>query len=266
MYDYDGKGWRWALGKPLQVEKIEQYGDLSAITGAELSTLASFTPGNERYVGFAGKDVFTRHRGLTHVKYINDNPIRTGGDYYDSIKTTTNGDLVIYDSSATIPLVYYKASSNSVISMPTSSDLAGVEFIKTPSFETEKEDDDEVVIVTKESYENMRNKCKDLDIDTLKTVKNLLTASTITSGISTAGGIANTVMGGISLANNKSEEDKSETNKKLDLATTIVSGVSTVSSGTATATSAVAISKVNDAIDKVKDCKNAINNLIMKID
>ena len=129
-----------------------------------------------------------------------------------------------------------------------------------------KEDDDKVVIVTKKSYENMIKSCKDIDIDTLKNIKNLLTASTVTSGISAVGGIANTVMGGVSIANDNSKEDKSDTNKKLDIATTIVSGVTTATSGASTATSAVAISKVNTVIDKVNECKKAINNLVMKID
>ena len=139
-------------------------------------------------------------------------------------------------------------------------DTININLTKTPK------PDGTFISITKESYENMIKSCKDIDIDTLKNIKNLLTASTVTSGISTVGGIANTVMGGVSIANDNSKEDKSDTNKKLDIATTIVSGVTTATSGASTATSAVAISKVNTVIDKVNECKKAINNLVKKID
>lgn len=115
------------------------------------------------------------------------------------------------------------------------------------------------IILERNSYNNMKTKCNKLNLNELEKIKNLLIASTTTSSISTAGNIATTTMGAINM------KEGNDTNSKLNLANTIVSGINTATSGASAITGGIAISKLKEIIENTKDCKEAINGLIEEI-
>ena len=131
--------------------------------------------------------------------------------------------------------------------------------------ENDKEDEEafaNIVEVSKDSYENVKNDCANLDVKALNEVKNLLTASSITSGIGAVSGLAGTGIGVANIVNNnKNGNENKDLGKKLDIASTITSGISAASSTASTTTSVIAIKKVEELIKKIEVCKNSAKSL-----
>ncbi|MBR1544719.1 MAG: hypothetical protein IJ638_02120, partial [Alphaproteobacteria bacterium] len=104
-------------------------------------------------------------------------------------------------------------------------------------------------------------KCSPFDDKNIKNVTNVMTASGIVSTIGTATAGAGTVTS-IMANTDKVRSDNSEAGKKkeknLNLATTILAGVTTGTSASSTALSAVAISKVSKDADMAEDCLSVL--------
>ncbi len=122
------------------------------------------------------------------------------------------------------------------------------------------DNNDDKVMVSKSTYSDVKNNCANIDMKTLNDVKNLLLASSISSGVSTASGLAGTGIGIASIVNDGKKND-SDLNKKLDVAQTITSGISAASSGVSTTTSVIAIQKVKDLMKQIESCRDSAKSL-----
>ena len=102
--------------------------------------------------------------------------------------------------------------------------------------------------------DNISGACKGFDIAGINAIKNSMTASAVISGIGTGTAIAGTTTSAIANSG-KVEGDKQ---KKLDLTSNIMAGITTGTSLTTTAVSGAVIGKVKAAIAVAKNCEAAL--------
>ncbi len=103
--------------------------------------------------------------------------------------------------------------------------------------------------------DNIGNACKGFDITGINAIKNSMTASAVISGIGTATAITGTTTSAIANTQKMAGTDKQ---KKLDLTSNIMAGITTGTSLTTTAVSGAVIGKVKAAIAVAKECESAL--------
>ncbi len=103
--------------------------------------------------------------------------------------------------------------------------------------------------------DNIGNACKGFDIAGINAIKNSMTASAVISGIGTATAITGTTTSAIANTQKMAGTDKQ---KKLDLTSNIMAGITTGTSLTTTAVSGAVIGKVKAAIAVAKNCEAAL--------
>ena len=108
--------------------------------------------------------------------------------------------------------------------------------------------------------QNISSKCSGFDKQNINTLKNMMTASAVVSGIGTATGAAGTVTSIMankdSVRNDDSEAGKRK-EKKLNLASNILAGVTAGASASTTVISGIALTKAKKDSGVAGDCEGA---------
>ena len=108
--------------------------------------------------------------------------------------------------------------------------------------------------------QNISSKCSGFDKQNINTLKNIMTASAVVSGIGTATGAAGTVTSIMankdSVRNDDSEAGKKK-EKKLNLASNILAGVTAGASASTTVISGIALTKAKKDSGVAGDCEGA---------
>ena len=105
--------------------------------------------------------------------------------------------------------------------------------------------------------------CSDYDKENVKAIKNIMTASSVTSGIGTATGLAGTITSAMANSN-KVRGDNSEKGtkkeKNLNMASNILAGVTTGTSASSAVLGGISMSKVKKDFEKAERCESALAN------
>ena len=105
--------------------------------------------------------------------------------------------------------------------------------------------------------------CSDYDKENVKAIKNIMTASSVTSGIGTATGLAGTITSAMANSN-KVRSDNSEKGtkkeKNLNMASNILAGVTTGTSASSAVLGGISMSKVKKDFEKAERCESALAN------
>lgn len=105
--------------------------------------------------------------------------------------------------------------------------------------------------------------CSDYDKENMKAIKNIMTASSVTSGIGTATGLAGTITSAMANSN-KVRGDNSEKGtkkeKNLNMASNILAGVTTGTSASSAVLGGISMSKVKKDFEKAERCESALAN------
>lgn len=103
--------------------------------------------------------------------------------------------------------------------------------------------------------------CSDYDKENVKAIKNIMTASSVTSGIGTATGLAGTITSAMANSN-KVRSDNSEKGtkkeKNLNMASNILAGVTTGTSASSAVLGGISMSKVKKDFEKAERCESAL--------
>lgn len=103
------------------------------------------------------------------------------------------------------------------------------------------------------------NRCRTLDTSVLDGLKGAMVAQGVISGVS---GLANAGSLAVNLGTNLSGVDSKDGNQnKINLATTIATGVGTVGSTTDTIISGVQLAKIKSLIKDVEACQEGLANI-----
>lgn len=97
------------------------------------------------------------------------------------------------------------------------------------------------------------NRCRTLDTSVLDGLKGAMVAQSVVGGVS---GLANAGSLAMNLGNKLTKDDK-----KIDLATTIMTGVGTAGSTADIIISGVQLSKIKDLISDVEACQEGLANI-----
>ena len=103
--------------------------------------------------------------------------------------------------------------------------------------------------------DNIGNACKGFDIAGINAIKNSMTASAVISGIGTATAITGTTTSAI--ANSGKVEQGSDKQKKLDLTSNIMAGITTGTSLTTTAVSGAVLNKAKKLAEIAASCERS---------
>lgn len=99
------------------------------------------------------------------------------------------------------------------------------------------------------------------DMDAMEAVKKNMVASGITSAVGIGTAAAGTTTATLS---NLNKEKLAEKKKGLNIATSILAGVTTGTSATSTVTSGIAMSKLNKNVDNFKNCDEALKDSFLR--
>ncbi len=109
--------------------------------------------------------------------------------------------------------------------------------------------------------QNIISSCTGFDEGNIKTLKNMMTASAVVSGIGTTAAGTGTVTSFMAntdkVRNNDSEEGKAK-EKKLNLVSNIAAGVATGTSATSTTLSAISLTKAKKDSETAERCESAL--------
>ncbi len=105
-----------------------------------------------------------------------------------------------------------------------------------------------------ENVDKMISICHGFDKENITTVKNLMTATSIVSGVGAATGITGTIT---SIMANKDGKNA----KGLNITSNIMAGITTGTSGSSVVTSSIAADKVKKDLDKAKECREYLNSI-----
>ena len=198
---------------------------------------------NSFYENQYGNISAVQNYGSLNADYI-DNVISGKKEHLD------NSSIVFTEGSAKA------CNGTNVLLFKSANLLDGLKDKMSYSIIEANDNNDDKVMVSKSTYSDVKNNCANIDMKTLNDVKNLLLASSISSGVSTASGLAGTGIGIASIVNDGKKND-ADLNKKLDVAQTITSGISAASSGVSTTTSVIAIQKVKDLMKQIESCRDS---------
>ncbi|MDR2098729.1 MAG: hypothetical protein LBO78_01745 [Rickettsiales bacterium] len=204
-----------------------------------------------------GEDVL---RGLTGIRYKNYS-INLSSYIKGSWGTLPDKTFVLFEASGTKPLLSYNYETKQMKIMPDDIDASQVKMADGSDPGVREEDKDAAVAQKSAGISAAKSACGKVDVGALDEVKNLLTASTIGSGIGAAGGIVGTVTGIMGQVEAGKEDGDAGKSKNLGLASTISSGVGALGAGTGAVTSGIALKKLKESIDEVANCKHAVEAL-----